>query len=232
MASSALAPRFKFPTGRDLLPPPKKSLLDVLDSLAVRINCRRGQVVCQPGQLSNSWYRVLAGAAEKYAMQADGRRQIVDLLLPGDFFGFNGRKNDEHLVEAVVDDTVIACYPRGRAEMVADTNPEVARAIRELVFATLARAESQILILGQMSAPEKVAAFLLSMLERLSSRGKDEVTLPVSRYEIADYLAISAETVSRSLTGLKHRGAISIEGTRRIKILDRESFEGAEARLN
>jgi CRP/FNR family transcriptional regulator, nitrogen fixation regulation protein len=88
----------------------------------------------------------------------------------------------------------------------------------------VARAERQILVLGQMTAAEKVVAFLLSMVERLSGDGKDEGTLPVSRYEIADYLAISAETVSRSLTELRHRGAISIEGTRKIRIPDRGSF--------
>jgi CRP/FNR family nitrogen fixation transcriptional regulator len=77
-----------------------------------------------------------------------------------------------------------------------------------------------------MTAAEKVVAFLLNMVEveRLSGDGKDEVALPVSRYEIADYLAISAETVSRSLTEPRHRGAISVEGTRKIRILDRGSF--------
>src|SRR5260370_23546985 len=107
MASSALALRFKFPIGRDLPAPPKKSPLDFLDSLVVRISCRRGQVVCQPGQLASSWYRVVSAAAEKCAMQADGRPQIMDLLLPGDFFGFNWQKNDQHLVEALVDGTGI-----------------------------------------------------------------------------------------------------------------------------
>ena len=74
-------------------------------------------------------------------------------------------------------------------------------------------------------------AVLLSMIERMSNRAKDEFTLPVSRYEIADYLAISAETVSRSLTGLKHRGAIAIEGTRKIKIRDRETLQIAVGRV-
>jgi CRP-like cAMP-binding protein len=135
------------------------------------------------------------------------------------------------VVEAVVEDTVLACYPRGRAERLADADPEVARAIREMAFAAIARAERQILILGQKSAPEKVVAFLVSLVERRENQCQEQVALPVSRYEIADYLAISAETVSRSLTELKHRGAISIEGTRKIRILDRRSFEDAGSRL-
>jgi hypothetical protein len=87
---------------------------------------------------------------------------------------------------------------------------EVARALHEVALATAARAERWILILGQMTAAEKVVAFLLDMVERLSGNSKEEVTLPMSRFEIADYLAISAETVSRSLTELRHRGAISV----------------------
>ena len=191
----------------------------------MRIGCRRGQVIPQPGGPIDCWYRVLAGAAEKCAILADGRRQIVDLVLPGDFFSFSCRTDGQHFIEAIVDDTLIACYSRARVEKVADLNPEVARVIGEVAFAAAARAERQILILGQMTAAEKVVAFLISMVERLSGDGGDEVTLPVSRYEIADFLAISAETVSRSLTELKHRGAISIEGTRKIRILDRGSFE-------
>ena len=130
------------------------------------------------------------------------------------------------MVEAVVDDTVLACYPRRRAETIADANPEVARAIREMAFAAIARAERQILILGQKSAPEKVVAFLISLVARGENQCmQEEVVLPVSRYEIADYLAISSETVSRSLTGLEHRGAIAFQGARKIRILHPENFK-------
>ncbi|SDR63486.1 transcriptional regulator, Crp/Fnr family [Rhizobiales bacterium GAS113] len=209
-----------------------KSPLELLDSFAARMRYHRGQEICRPGHRVDSWYRVTAGAAGKCILQADGRRRIVDLLLPGDFFGFGTEMEHRHLVEAVVENTVIASYPRRRAEMLADTNSEVARAIREMAFAAIARAESQILILGQMSALEKVGTFLLTMVERLSSRARDEVTLPVSRCEMADYLAISAETVSRSLTGLKHRGAIALGGVRKVKILDRETFEDAVERMH
>jgi CRP/FNR family transcriptional regulator, nitrogen fixation regulation protein len=224
MPASALALQSRFRTRQESLPSAEKPPLALLDSVAMRIGCRRGQVIPQAGWPTERWYRVLAGAAEKCSILPDGRRQIVDLALPGDFFAFSARTDGQHFIEAIVDDTLIACYPRARVEMIADANPEVARALHEVALKAAARAERQILILGQMTAAEKVVAFLLSMVERLSGDGKDEVTLPVSRYEIADYLAISAETVSRSLTELRHRGAISIEGTRKIRILDRGSF--------
>jgi CRP/FNR family nitrogen fixation transcriptional regulator len=203
----------------------KKIALELLDCLVVLLKCQRGQEICRPGGPTDYWYRVLAGAVGKCALQIDGRRRIVDLLLPGDFFGLTSAKEHQHLIEAVVENTVVAAYPRRRAELLADTNPEIGRVIREIAFAVIARVESQILILGQMSALEKVGSFLLTMVERLPSPIKDEVMLPMSRCEMADYLAISAETVSRSLTGLRHRGAIALDGARKIKILNRKTFE-------
>jgi CRP-like cAMP-binding protein len=91
----------------------------------MRIGCRRGQVIPQAGWPTERRYRVLVGAAEKCAMLSDGRRQIVDLALRGDFFAFSTRTDGQHFIEAIVDDTVIACYPRARVEMVADANPKL-----------------------------------------------------------------------------------------------------------
>ncbi len=212
---------------RQPLPAPLcKSPFAILDSIAVRISYDRGQIISDGGPLADCWCRVLAGAVQKWALRADGARRIVDLLFPGDFFGLSENQRDQYVVEAVVDDTVLACYPRRRAETIADANPEVARAIREMAFAAIARAERQIEILGQKGAPEKVVAFLISLVARREcNQCQEEIVLPVSRYEIADYLAISSETVSRSLTGLEHRGAIAFQGARKIRILEPEYFK-------
>jgi CRP-like cAMP-binding protein len=205
-----------------------KSPLAILDAIAVQISYDRGQVISDRGRLADCWCRVLAGAVQEWALRADGARRILDLLFPGDFFGLSENQRDQYVIEAVVDDTILACYPRRRAEIIADANPEVARAIREMAFAAIARAEAQILILGQKGAPEKVVAFLISLVARRENQRnqwQEEVVLPVSRYEIADYLAISSETVSRSLTGLKHRGLIAFTGARKIRILKPEYFK-------
>jgi CRP/FNR family nitrogen fixation transcriptional regulator len=225
MAPTLLGAPAKLSSRQDLPALSRKSSFAILDSIAVRVSYDRGQIISHSERLADCWCRVLAGAAQKWVLRADGTRRILDLLLPGDFFGLSASQQDQHVVEAVVDDTVLACYPRRRAETIADANPEVARAIREMAFAAIARAERQILILGQKSAPEKVVAFLVSLVQRRENQCQDEVELPVSRYEIADYLALSSETVSRSLTGLKHRGAIAFEGTRKIRILDQEDFK-------
>jgi CRP/FNR family nitrogen fixation transcriptional regulator len=195
-----------------------------LDSHAVITRCGRGQAICSEGRPAENWYCVVSGAAKRYVNRSDGRRQIVDLLLPGNFFGFTARDEYDFTVEAVVNNTVVARYPRRRVESLADSDPRLAREISQVAFETLARLQAQLLILGRVTAPKKVGAFLAALAERLSD-GPDRVVLPISRYDIADYLAVSVETVSRSITDLKHRGVIALSGRRGVKIVDREALE-------
>jgi CRP/FNR family nitrogen fixation transcriptional regulator len=168
---------------------------------------------------------VISGGARQCTTRADGRRQIVELLLPGDFFGFCARKEYDFSVEAVAEGTRIACYPRQRIEATAERDPALARELRMLAFEAISRSQAQLLIVGRLTATEKVGGFLLAMSGRLSVGPADVVSLPISRYDIADYLAISVETVSRSLTELTRRGVIAFTGTRRVRIIDRNSLE-------
>jgi CRP/FNR family transcriptional regulator, nitrogen fixation regulation protein len=206
--------------------------LKCLEPLAVIIPCRRGEEICCEGQPAEYWYRVISGTARRCVVRSDGRRQIVDLLLPGDFFGFTSRDEYDFTVEAVAEGTRVASYPRRRVEMLADTDPVLARKIRQVVFEALARLQGQLLILGRVTAPEKVGSFLLEMAARSSGGREDRVVLPISRYDIADYLAVSVETVSRSLTDLKHRGIIRFLGTRLVCIVDREALEESQGHLH
>jgi CRP-like cAMP-binding protein len=157
--------------------------------------------------------------------QPDGRRQIVELLLPGDFFGFTVLNEYDSTVEAVAEGTIVASYPRRRVEMLAEADPQLAREIRQVTFEALSRLQAQLMILGRITATEKVGSFLLAMAERLSDQTLDRIDLPISRYDIADYLGLSVETVSRSLTSLKNRGLIALSGPRSVKIIDRDALE-------
>jgi CRP/FNR family nitrogen fixation transcriptional regulator len=112
--------------------------------------------------------------------------------------------------------------------MLADSDPRVSREIRQAAFEALSRLQSQLLIVGRITALEKVGSFILEMAARLSRASSRSVALPVSRYDIADYLAVSVETVSRSLTDLKHRGVIRMSGTRTLEIMDRDALEDGE----
>jgi CRP-like cAMP-binding protein len=198
--------------------------LEALDSLAVRTRFRSGQEICGARRPADAWHRVISGVARRCVVRADGRRQIVDLLLPGDFFGFTARAEYGFAVEAVMEGTLIAAYPRRRVEMLADTDPQLGRELREISFQILSRLQAQLLIVGRVTALEKVGSFLLEMAARLSDGPADRVVLPISRYDIADYLAVSVETVSRSLTDLKQRGMIALSGRRQVRILNRHAL--------
>jgi len=201
---------------------------EALEDLARITRCRRDQEIYRQEDPVESWYRVVSGVLRRFAVRPDGRRQIVDFLLPGDCFGFAGGDERHHFaVEAVTNGTTVTCYPRRRVERLAESNPEVAQAVRAMTSQAISRLEAQILILGRTRAPEKVGAFLLDMVVRWSHRERaaTRVVLPMSRYDIADYLAVSVETVSRAMTRLKNRGAISLAGTRRVTIVDRDALD-------
>jgi CRP/FNR family nitrogen fixation transcriptional regulator len=203
-----------------------------LDQLAVIMPFHRGQEICSQGRPADHWHYLVSGAARRCVIRLDGRRQIVDLLLPGDLFGFGVLDEYDTTIEAIAEGTVVAAYPRRRVEMLADSDPQLAREIRQVAFAALSRVQAQLLILGRITALEKVGSFILEMVSRLSAGNGNSVALPMSRYDIADYLAVSVETVSRSLTDLKQRGVIKLAGTRIVRIVNRDALEdGDRSRL-
>jgi CRP-like cAMP-binding protein len=208
------------------------SPLKNLDSLAVISTYNRRQEICGQGLPAENWFCLISGAARRYAIRLDGRRQIIDLLLPGDYFGFTAGKEWDFGVEAISDGTVVASYSRRRVELLADSDPHLARTIREAAFESLSRLQCQLLIVGRITALEKVGSFLLEMASRLPHGKRNRFALPVSRYDIADYLAVSVETVSRSFTDLKHRGVIRMSGTRTLEIMNEEALEDTDSLAN
>jgi CRP/FNR family transcriptional regulator, nitrogen fixation regulation protein len=207
---------------------PERNPLKHIEALATPVRYSRGQAIYEEDSAVDCWCRVVSGVARRFSLRIDGRRQIVDLLLANDVFGFGTRGRHRFSAEAVVDGTVIARYPRARLESLASSDVRVAQQLQEAFTDAMARVQTQILTFGRITAEAKVGCFLLSMAERLSADPTDAVLLPISREDIADYLALSVETVSRSLTQLKCRGIIRLLDTRRIKIVDRAAIEEAD----
>lgn len=172
------------------------------------------------------WYRLLAGSGRRYAMAYDGRRQIVEFLLPGDLFGF-GATGNRHLfsVETIASGTSVAAYPRRCLERLIDSDPDVSRRVRELVLGSLSRIQARVVTLGRNSALARVSAFLLEMAERFHAGPASAIILPMSRYDMADYLCIAVETVSRALTELRARRVIRFGDIRSVQICDRDALE-------
>lgn len=213
----------------EALSPPKP--LNSMESLGIPGRYEPGETVYRCNDPVENWYRIVAGAARKSALTADGYRHIVDFLLPGDLFGFGARGIRPFCVEAIVPATVIVRYPRRSAEQLADSDPQIARGIREAAFDSIARLQRRMVILARTSALERVSAFLLEMADRSHGAAPLTVFLPMSRYDIADYLGMAVETVSRAMTELRARRTISLRGVRRVQICDRAALEDLADRL-
>jgi CRP-like cAMP-binding protein len=122
-----------------------------------------------------------------------------------------------------VDDVIVMRYRRKTTEQLIDQNPALARHLRDTMLRDLASAHGRTLLLGRMTASERVAAFLLEMFERLDRR--KALDLPMSRNDIADYLGLTIETVCRVLSVFKRDGVIAIPNPHRIELLDRNAIE-------
>ena len=194
-----------------------------LDECAAILKCHRGQEILNDSGPAGHWYHVITGAVRRCTIRSDGRRQIVDLMLPRDFF-FVAESKREQTIEAIAEETVLASYSGGRVELLAARDPQFARELREVALQSLTRSQEQLLILGGVTALEKVGSFLLSLDGRALDR-RGQVELPVTRYDIAEYLAISVETVCRAITDLQQRGVITLAGKRTVKILNRGALE-------
>ena len=192
----------------------------ILQSLARIRRWPRDQDIVYQGNTADEWYCVISGACRQCLVRPDGRRRIVDILLPGDFFGFAVGSVQRFAVQAIAADTIVASYSRSQVEAAADADPRIALAIRERTFSTIERLQEHLLIVGTVTAAEKVRALLCYMFERLSNHRGSGITLPVSRYDIADQLGISAETVSRAITELKDLGTIQLGSPRNLQTIE------------
>ena len=208
--------------------PRHPSLMKCLADIEITKRCHRGEEICSQGQPADSWYRLVTGIARHCAVRSDGRRQIIELLLAGDFFGFTTAGEYSFSVDAAAEGTIVTAFPRRRLEALADSDPQLAHEVRQVAFEALSRVQTQLLTLGRTTAPEKVGSFLLQLASRSSNVSSDKITLPISRYDIADYLALSVETVSRSLADLRNRGVIKLLSTRMVMIIDRDALDDSE----
>jgi CRP-like cAMP-binding protein len=212
-------------TNEAMQPLPHWYAVGALEAIASIARYHFGQTIYYQSGRADHWYRIVSGAARECTLMADGRRQIVDFLLPGDVFGFSSRGARGLAGEIIVEPTLLACYPRRRAEELAESDPLVARRVREMAFNAIERLQARTVLLGCNNAVEKVSAFLLEMSARSSAESGEPFALPMTRYDIADYLALAVETVSRSLTTLRQQGAIRLVGTRQVKIVDRDLLQ-------
>lgn len=195
--------------------------------MPARLNTFRNGHVISEQSLVDHYHLLLSGAAKEFG--PDGRDQIFDILLPGDFIDVLPPTNGS-AVETISDNTIVAYYPRRNVDALAASNLALTRELHATSLITLARWRNHLLMLGQPTALGKVSSFLLEMRRRLTADDLGVFDLPVCRYDIAQYLAISSETVSRSITRLKDKGVIRLLGSHRLSISQPDTLVTARSR--
>jgi CRP-like cAMP-binding protein len=195
-----------------------------IEMMGVVIPYARNSEIYGEDEPAEYLYKVVSGAIRTYKVLADGRRQVGAFYLPGDFFGLE--TDDKHTFSAeAISDARIMVVKRSALVALAERNNEVARELWTLTAHELRRVQDHILLLIK-TAKERVVGFLLEMAQRVPSA--NQVELPMSRQDIADYLGLTIETISRTLTELENTATIELPTARRIVLRNR----GALNRLN
>jgi CRP/FNR family nitrogen fixation transcriptional regulator len=164
-------------------------------------------------------YKLVSGAVRSYKLLPDGRRQIAAFHLEGDIFGIESSGAHQLTAEAVVDTKAILLR-RSALETLAGRDVQIAYRLWTAATESLRCAEARMLLMGRKTALERVASFLIELDDRSGKTGF--LDLVMSRRDIADYLGLTLETVSRAISQMRSSGALVLEGARHVKMKRRE----------
>lgn len=215
----AVKPRPAAPLGSNFVPC-VQGLLESIESMGVQMAFARNEEIFGEDEPADFLYKVISGTVRVYKILSDGRRQIVSFQLPGDVFGLELGEDRLFSAEAVTDATVLV-IKRSAVAGLARRDGNLARQLWSMTAQELQRVQSHMLLLIK-SAQERVATFILEMAERCHNQRV--VELPMSRQDIADYLGLTIETVSRTLTQFAQRAAIELPNSRRIVLRNRAAL--------
>ncbi|MDX2274618.1 MAG: helix-turn-helix domain-containing protein [Hyphomonadaceae bacterium] len=191
-----------------------------------RMRFQRDAEIFGQGERAEYVYRVISGAVRTVRFGNDGRRQIMAFHLPGDIFGLEVGAEHSLCAEAV-GCAEVSMIRRALIQRAAAEQPVAAQALMKLMADQLETAREHALMLGRKGAGERVAAFLLQFSDRFSSGA--EMDLPMSRADIADYLALTIETVSRAFTQMERDHAIALPSSRHVVVQNRCALEMLQA---
>jgi CRP/FNR family transcriptional regulator, anaerobic regulatory protein len=199
--------------------------LSRLETMKYYRTFQAGQTVIWSGDRMDFVASVVTGIATLTQTMEDGRRQMVGLLLPSDFVGRPGRSAAAYDVTAATD-LVMCCFRKKPFEEMMGETPHVAQRLLEMTLDELDAAREWMLLLGRKTAREKIASLLAIIARRdatlklKTAKGAMMFELPLTREEMADYLGLTLETVSRQISALKRDDVIDLEGKRRVLIPD------------
>ncbi len=194
--------------------------LDRLAAISTALDVAPGSAFIEEGEPADAFFNITRGTVKLYKLLPDGRRQITGFLGVGDFLGLAVSESYVFTAEAI--DAVRVCrFPRRRLNEVLDDFPALERKLLEIASHELVAAQEQMLLLGRKTALERLASFLLGRADRAAAQG---VPLAMTRTDIADYLGLTIETVSRLMSRLRRDGVIALPAVHGFTVLDRAAL--------
>jgi CRP/FNR family transcriptional regulator len=199
--------------------------LERLRSIAVTKTHEPGTTVFSAEEPTTFVGTVVRGTIKCFKLLADGRQQVVGFLFPGDFVGSPTRETNHAFAEALTP-VELCVFPFPAIQRLIREMPNLERRLLQLANADLDLAQEWMLLLGRKTAQERLATFLLLLAQKAKARGIEEgpIDLPMNRSEIADYLGLTIETVSRQFSKLKASGHIRVAHNNEVTIRDLEGL--------
>lgn len=202
-----------------------------LETLAGDVKLHAGQMLAREGDARRYVFTVTSGALRRFRTLPDGRRLVAGFIMPGDFIGFSIGPKYRHSIEAITDSLLCAVSHKDM-ETLCGSFPGLEHELYQRACADLDATRNNLMSLARMTPLERLAGFLLDMADKRRRQGQDPavVVLPMTRTDIADYLGLTVETVSRSFTRLRREALIATDDPHTVQLLDLKKLEAlAEA---
>ena len=197
------------------------------DLVAVRRKIKRGTTLFRNGEAFTALYAIRTGFFKTSITTEDGRDQVTGFQMAGEIIGLDGIVNDQHTCDAVaLEDAEVCEMPFDRIEELSREVNALQRHVHKIMSREIVREHGVMLLLGSMRAEERLAAFLLNLVQRLHARGFSplELVLRMTREEIGSYLGLKLETVSRTFSKFAEDGMVEVK-QRHIRILDTDALK-------
>ncbi len=199
-----------------------------LDTLIVqRLKVKKGVALYRTGDPLRSLYAVRTGSFKTSMVSVDGREQVTGFHIPGEMLGLDAISADEHVCNAfALEDSEVCPIHFAQLEKLAQNLPSLQHNLNKLLSREIVRDHSMLMLMGNMNSDERMAAFLLNLSLRFSTRGYSSrsFVLKMRREEIGSYLGLRLETICRGIAHLRDQGLVSIAG-RNVTILDMEGLK-------
>lgn len=206
----------------------KEELDRIDDIVASRRKIRRGETLFRNGEKFVSLYAIRTGFFKTCVASEDGRYQVTGFQMAGEIIGLDGIVNDNHTCDAVaLEDAEVCVMPFDRIEELSREVSSLQHHVHKIMSREIVREHGVMLLLGSMRAEERLAAFLLNLVQRLHARGfsQSELILRMSREEIGSFLGMKIETVSRTFSKFVEEGIVEVK-QRHVRILKAETLKG------